>query len=71
MRIDTKLRNTLTISIKSDILTKRSVLLRVDCDKSGLLFTKRLLKINKNNAYLYARKFLNSIQVCGIVYIYI
>ena len=47
MRINTRLKNLLTHYTKSDILTKRLVLLHVDWDKSGLLFTKRLHIMNK------------------------
>ena len=43
MRINTQLKNTLTSYTKSDILTERFVLLRVDWDINGLLFTKRLI----------------------------
>ena len=47
MRITTQFKNTLTYYAKSDILTKNLVLLPVDWDKNGLLFTKWLHLTNK------------------------
>ena len=47
MRINTQFKNMLTNNSNSDILTKRLVLLPVDWDTNGLLFTKRLHIVNK------------------------
>ena len=47
MRINTQFENTLANYIESDILTKRLVLLPVDCFEKGLLFTKRLYMMNE------------------------
>ena len=41
MAIKTQFKNTLTNNTKSDIIIKSLVLLPVDWDKNGLLFTKR------------------------------
>ena len=54
IRTNTEFKNTLTDHNKSDILTKRSVLLPVDGDKNGLLITKKLLMITKIISYRYA-----------------
>ena len=51
MRINTQLNNTLTTYIKSNLLTKRLVLLPVDWDKNCLLFTKQLYMRNNNIGY--------------------
>lgn len=51
MRIRTLFKKILTNNTKSDILTKKLVLLHVDWDKNGLLFTKRLHIINKTIGY--------------------
>ena len=40
--INTQFENTLTNYIKLDLSTQKYVLLPVDWDKNGLLFTKRL-----------------------------
>ena len=42
IHINTHFKNIWTNYIRSDVLTKRSVLLPVDWNKTGLLFTKRL-----------------------------
>ena len=47
MRINTQLENTWATNTNSDILTNRLVLLPVDWDKNGSLFTKRLKLMNK------------------------
>ena len=47
MHINTQFKNTLTDYTKSIILTKRSLLLPVDYDKSILLFTKQLHIMNR------------------------
>ena len=51
MRINTQFKNVITKYTNSDIVTKRLVLLPVDWDKNGLLFTKRLHIMNKITAY--------------------
>ena len=53
MRIKTQFKNTLTNYSKSDILKKRLVLLPVDWDENGILFTKRLHTMNKIIGYSY------------------
>ena len=51
MRINTQFKNKLTNFPKTDILTKRLVLLPVDWDKNGLLFTKLFHVMNKFIGY--------------------
>ena len=47
IRLNTHFKSNLTNYTKSDMLTKILVLLPVDWNKNGLLFTKRLHKTNK------------------------
>ena len=61
MRINTQFETTLTNFIKSDILTKILMLLPVDWDKNGLLFTKWLHIINKIIGYSFVKTIRNSI----------
>ena len=53
LRIKIQFQNTLTNYSKSDILKKRLVLLPVDWDENGILFTKRLHTMNKIIGYSY------------------
>ena len=49
MRINAQFKNTSANQAKSDLLTKRLVLLPKDWDKNVILFTKRLHMKNKIN----------------------
>ena len=55
MRIHTQFKNPITDYTKSNILTKRLMLLSVVWDKKDLLFTKRLHMMNENIGYSYAK----------------
>ena len=47
MLLTTELKTTLTNYTKSDIITKRLMLLPVDLDKNGLLFRKQFHMMKK------------------------
>ena len=51
LRINTQFKKTFPNYTISDILTNRLLLLPVDLDKNCLLFTKRLLMVNKSIVY--------------------
>ena len=59
-RIKTEFENTSTNYNKTDTLTKGSVLLPVDWDESGLLFTERLHMKTKTIGYSYAMTIVNN-----------
>ena len=61
MRTNTQFKNIVMNFTKTDLLTKRLVLLPASWDKYGLLFKKRLDMMIKIIGYSQARTFMNSV----------
>ena len=65
MRIGAHFKNTLTNYTKSDLLTRKSLLLPVVWDKNGLLFTKQLHMMNTIIGYSLAKTIVSTNELCG------